>query len=108
MGEASPKVIKIVKDFKEKAEKKYGIGKVILFGSYATGKTREGSDIDLLVVANRFRSRADFMSRLFREWHIVQKKRNPVDFICFTEKEFNKLSKQITIVKQALEEGVRI
>jgi len=30
----------------------------------------------------------------------------PVDFLCYTPKEFNKLKKQISIVKEAIENGI--
>lgn len=108
MGKVRSEIINMVKEFKGKAKEKYGIEKIILFGSHATGKIREGSDIDLLIVSNKFTHRPTFMSNLFTEWHIVQKKKLPVDFICFKRKEFQKLSKQVTIVKQALEEGIEI
>lgn len=55
MGKANPETIKLVKDFKEKAKKKYDIKKIILFGSQAIGGTKEGSDIDLLIVSDRFK-----------------------------------------------------
>ena len=83
MGKANVEAINLAKYFKEKAKGKYGIQKIILFGSQVTGQTREGSDIDLLVVSDKFKKRADFMSKLFVEWHIVQKKKFPVDFIFF-------------------------
>jgi len=108
MGKTNSEIISLVKDFKEKSKRKYGIKKIILFGSHATGKTREGSDIDLLVVSDKFKNRPAFMSQLLGEWHIVQKKSLPIDFICFNRKEFQRLSKQITIVRQALREGVEI
>lgn len=109
MGKANIEAINLAKDFKEKAKDKYAIQKIILFGSQATGRTREGSDIDLLVVSEKFGSdKATAMSQLLEEWHIVQKKAFPVDFICLTPEEFGELSKQITIVRQALKEGVAI
>lgn len=108
MGEANKKIIEMVRDFKERAQEKYGLKKVILFGSRATGSTGKESDIDLLVVVDDFKGRADMMSKLSREWHLVQKKKMPIDFVCFTSKEYDKLSKQVTIVKQALKEGVII
>jgi len=108
MGKANTEAIRLARDFKGKAKKKYDIDKIILFGSQATGKTREGSDIDLLVVSDKFKNKAKSMSQLSAEWHINQKKKFPVDFLCFTRKEFNRLSTRITIVKQALEEGIEI
>jgi predicted nucleotidyltransferase len=108
MGEASAEVVKLVKDFKEKAGKKYGIKKIILFGSQVTGNIRDGSDIDLLIVSDKFKRKTEFMSQLAVEWHIIQKKKFPVDFLPYKTKEFRELSKKITIVKQALEEGIEI
>lgn len=48
------------------------------------------------------------MSQLAVEWHIIQKKKFPVDFLPYKTKEFRNLSKKIMIVKQALEEGIKI
>lgn len=102
--------VNLARDFKEKAKDKYDILKLILFGSQVTGRTREGSDIDLLVVSEKFgnHDKAALMSQLLEEWHLVQKKTFPVDFICLTPEEFDEMSKQITIVRRALEEGVAI
>lgn len=108
MDKANIKTIKLVKDFKKKASDRFGIDKIILFGSQATGKTREGSDIDLLVVSKKIKKRAAFMSALSMEWHIRQGKNHPVDFICYTPEEFKAKSKGITIVRQALKEGVEV
>ncbi|MBI2910391.1 MAG: nucleotidyltransferase domain-containing protein [Chloroflexi bacterium] len=108
MGKASSEAIEMSRDFKEKAQKKFGIEKMILFGSQATGEVREGSDIDLIVVSSRVKNKAAFMSRLSREWHLKQKKDYPVDFLPYTPEEFERLASKITLVKQAVEEGVEI
>ncbi|MDE2588468.1 MAG: nucleotidyltransferase domain-containing protein [Patescibacteria group bacterium] len=100
--------MELARDFKKKAAKKYGIKKLILFGSQTTGKTRKGSDIDMLVVSDNFKKRTDFMSKLFAEWHIVQKKDFPVDFLPYRTKEFERMRKGVTIVRQVMEEGVEI
>ena len=108
MGEASREIIEMVRDFKERAQGKHGLKKVVLFGSHATGCAGKESDIDLLVIVDGFKGRADMMSKLSREWHITQKKKMPVDFACFTSKEYDKLSKHASIVRQALQEGITI
>ena len=108
MGRAKPEAIKLARDFKSRATDKFGIERIILFGSQATGKTRKGSDIDLLIVSKQIKKRAKFMTALSKEWHIAQKKNKPVDFLCYTPEEFGRMSKKITIVKQALKEGVEI
>lgn len=108
MGRKQIEAIKTAKDFRNKINGKYRILKMILFGSQVTGKTREGSDIDLLIVSDKFRKKSVFMSELLKEWHISQKRAAPVDFLCYSPEEFAKLSKEISIVKQALEEGIEV
>jgi predicted nucleotidyltransferase len=108
LGNSNSQAIDLAKDFKRRAAKKYGIKKIILFGSQATGQTGKGSDMDLLVVADGFRNRTRFMSKLFAEWHVVQKKDFPVDFLPYRTKEFESMSKGVTIVHQAVEEGIEI
>ena len=108
MGQRNNKAIILAKDFKRKAGKKYGLSNIILFGSQATGKAKKDSDIDLLVVSNKSKKKSEFMAKLFTEWHLIQMKKNPVDFICFTESEFRKKSKGITLVNQAIKEGIKI
>ena len=56
--------------------------------------------MDLLVVSDNFKTRADFMSKLFAEWHIMQKKDIPVNFLPYRTGEFKKMSKGVTIVRQ--------
>ena len=35
------------------------VGRLVLYGSYATGQSHEGSDIDLVVVSDDFEGRGD-------------------------------------------------
>jgi len=39
---------------------------------------------------------------------LVYKINYPVDFICYTEEEFNKLKNKISIVSVAIKEGIEI
>lgn len=58
-----------VNEFVRRALEKYGdkIDSIILFGSVARGEAREGSDIDILVVAvgDRFRMRRELSGIVF-------------------------------------------
>jgi len=98
-------LIEKLKEFKKKVEKKYNIKTIFLFGSRARGKYREDSDVDLIVVGG-FKRKGNLKRapELYLEWHINL----PVDFLCYTPKEFDKLKKQVTIVKTAVEEGIEI
>jgi predicted nucleotidyltransferase len=106
-GKPNRKVIEIVRRFKSQESRKYGIEKVILFGSQARGTQKKNSDIDLIIVVrNKIKDRPGFMTSLIKEWHSVHKINKPVDFLPYSVKEFNKLARGTTIVSQALSEGV--
>lgn len=48
-------VLKIILNFQKSLESKgYKINSLVLFGSYANGGSREGSDIDLVVISDDF------------------------------------------------------
>lgn len=97
--------IKILKDFKKRLPKDFPLKKLILFGSRATGKTHEWSDFDLIVVSDKFnKNRRDHGAKLYEYWE----DEFPVDFLCYTPKEFNQLKNKITIVREAVREGIEI
>ena len=95
-----------LKQFKERLSKDIPIEKMYLFGSRASGNFHRWSDFDLLIVSSGFRGKK-FRYRplgFWRYWTIDY----PVDFLCYTPEEFNKLKKQITIVREAVKEGIEI
>ena len=95
-------IIKKLKEFKEHNN----IEKMYFFGSMAYGKTHKYSDIDLIVVSKNFIGKGllDRSPNLYMRWNL----KYPVDFLCYTPKEFNKLKKQITLVREAVNEGIEI
>ena len=97
---------KKLKDFKYRVNRDIPVDTMILFGSRAKGKTGKDRDVDLLIVSPRFK-KLDFFKRgakMYDYWDLNY----PVDFLCYTPKEFNKLKKQITIVREAVKEGILI
>ena len=100
------KDLKIVKDFKRKLSKKFPIRKMILFGSRATGKTHKWSDFDVVVVSDEFEGKKSFERGI--GFHDSWGYDYPVDFLCYTPEEFERLKNRITIVKNAVEEGIEI
>ena len=101
-----PKNIDRLKDFKKNISKEITIQKMILFGSRAHGKPHRWSDFDIMMVSPEFR-RKKFRYRAlgFHKYWVID---YPVDFLCYTPEEFNKLKKQITIVRDAVENGIEI
>ncbi len=99
------KLIKELEDFKKRIEEKYGVNTIILFGSRATGKYQEDSDVDLIIVG-QFSGRNSLTRSplLYDYWDLDL----PVDFLCYTPEEFEKLKNKVSIVREALSEGIII
>ncbi len=93
-------------DFKFIVNKDIPIEKLILFGSRAKGNYHKWSDIDLIIVSPKFRKLNFFKrgAKMYDYWNLNY----PVDFLCYTPEEFKILKKQITIVREALKEGITI
>ena len=97
-------IVKELKKFKDKISAKYNTQKIIFFGSRASGKPHKDSDVDLIIVSKNFKN-LSVLKRcpdLYLEWDLDY----PVDFLCYTPEEFNKLKKQISIVREAVKQGV--
>ena len=95
-----------LEEFKNKIQEVIPVERMILFGSRARGRARRWSDFDLLLVSSSFRKKRfrERSLKLYDYWKLDY----PVDFLCYTPEEFKKLSKQITIVRQAVKEGIEI
>ncbi len=92
--------------FKRRVNKDFPLKKMIFFGSRATGKEHEDSDIDLIIVSDKFKS-LNFIKRaakMYNYWDMDY----PVDFLCFTPEEFEKKTRGVSIVSEAVKEGIEI
>ncbi len=99
-------IIKKLREFKENLKKKISINEIIFFGSRVSGEFHKDSDIDLIIVSKDFEEKK-FRYRaigFYEYWDLDY----PVDFLCYTPEEFNKLKNQITIVREAVKEGIEI
>ncbi len=99
------KLIEGIRKFKKDLSKVKRVEKVILFGSRAEGTFTGESDVDLIIVSPDFRGiKSGRAYGLRRYWT----PRYPVDFICYTPEEFNRLRKEVSIVSEALKKGIVI
>ncbi len=92
--------------FKKNVSRELPIKKIIFFGSRVTGKFREYSDVDLVIISSKFKKQKHRRRPLilYNYWDLDY----PVDFLCYTPEEFEKKRKQITIVREAVKEGIVI
>lgn len=103
---AKEKDIKIVKEFKEKLSRHILVKEIILFGSRARGKNNRWSDFDIVVVSDEFAGKKSFERGI--GFYDYWKEDYPVDFLCYTQEEFNRLKKRISIIKEAIKTGIVI
>lgn len=111
MGQKTAKeIMELVRMFKAGIKEKFAVDSLILFGSAARGKMTEHSDVDIIVVSRKYSSRHFFSicPLLYDAWHIKQKIQMPVDILLYSREEFEKLSKEVSIVSEAIREGKRI
>ena len=103
---ARKRIISQLKNFKRNLKKDMPDSRLILFGSQAWGKPHQDSDIDLIVISNTFKHKKSFERavELYRLWNV----RYPVDFFCYTPEEFKKLQKRVSIVSEAVKNGIEV
>ena len=75
-------------------------------GSFVSGRPGKDSDMDLILVSKSFRGKKFFKRGigLYKYWKFDC----PVDFLCYTPEEFREKSRQISIVSQAIKEGMEL
>lgn len=90
----------------KKFKKKIGVEKAWLYGSYARGEAGKHSDVDLILLSDKFKAKPfhERLKGLWLKWTLNL----PVDFLCYTPEEFEKDKKRVSISSQAFKEGIEI
>jgi hypothetical protein len=101
---ADPAIVRAVQRLREKTG--VPIERAILFGSRARGDAGPHSDVDLLLVSSSFAGKS--ASQRAAPLHLAWDLDLPVDFLCYSPEEFERLRRRITIVRIALQEGLEI
>lgn len=102
------KIRRYVSKFKERIAKNFFVEKIILFGSAARGEMNKDSDVDIIVISRKYGRKHVFeiTPKLYEIWHEKEKINYPVDILLFNVEEFNKLKNEVSIVSEALREGI--
>lgn len=101
---------KLIKEYLKYFPKKIRVKGVFLFGSYAIGKIRRDSDVDIIVISSDFK-KMSFIKRLellscLRKSKITRSV--PMDIFGYTPEEFKEIDKESIIMKEAKKEGKMI
>jgi len=85
------------------------VSRLILFGSYATGETKEGSDIDVAVISDDFKGmnllqRLETIGLAFAKAKIME----PIEAIGYTEEEFTSKGKGTFIGDEVKSKGIEV
>ena len=98
-------IIEGVARFKKRLSRETDVERVIFFGSRASGKPTRWSDVDLLIVSTTFRGVKNRRAKgLHKYWTLDY----PVDFLCYTPAEFERLRKRVSLVREAVEKGIAV
>jgi len=103
---ADPLVRRFVARYLPRLRRRYQPELILAFGSRTRGEGLAESDLDLLVVSERFRGIAflDRASMLLAELDIPF----ATDLLCYTPEEFARKRREHGIVRLAMEEGLRL
>lgn len=105
MGRITDPVLdRFVREFLPRLEKLYRPTLVIAFRSRARGDALEESDLDLVIVSERFRSMR-FLNRIFAVDTDLDLPFG-ADLLCYTPEEFERKRQELGTVSAAVEEGM--
>ena len=97
-------VRKIAREYVNRLSRSINVERALLTGSWARGSYLEDSDVDLIIVSDDFEKMGlpDRLVYLQKSW----KNKIPLEAFGYTTREFQRLRKQSTYVKDAVRHGV--
>ena len=109
MAQIPSPIKKIINQYLKTLNSYISVEEAILFGSYASGNPRPDSDIDLIIISPDFNKKKfkNFIERLI--WLSKMRRgaclNRAMDIFGYTKEEFDNLSKQSVVLKEAYEKG---
>lgn len=102
MGKDISDVRKLIK----RLRRKMTVDRAIVFGSRVRGNSLQDSDLDLIIVSGDFRGVffTDRPKSVYPYW----KARVPLEVICLTPEEFDEKRKGITVIREAVRDGISL
>jgi len=102
------KLANIIKRYRECLEKSgIRVKKIILYGSHASSRAEEWSDIDLVVISNDF-GKMDLWERLVLLGRTAAKTMEPLEVLGYTEEEYASKGKGTFIGDEVKQKGLEL
>ncbi|MDW7978649.1 MAG: nucleotidyltransferase domain-containing protein [Candidatus Caldarchaeum sp.] len=104
MSEFPPGLLEKLREFSRRLFEELEVSEAYLFGSLARGDWMEDSDLDVVVVSQRFRG-----LELGRRYALVKKlapKGVPLEALTYTPEEFEEAKKQSVILQDVMEYAI--
>jgi len=105
------KVNYVLKNYLSKIRELFNPKFILLWGSRIYGKPTPYSDIDMIIVSDKFRN-IKFIKRrstfLKDTGLLYDPKAEVVDALCYSEDEFQKKRKSLGLINEALSKGIEI
>lgn len=95
---------KFIKDAVPKIIEELGSAKIIIFGSRVKGNAKDESDIDVIIISHYFKN-IPFLKRMPELLKLVRFDKH-IDFLCYTEEEFEKVKRSSVVLSSALKEAI--
>ncbi len=89
--ERSKEVLEKIEKYKNRVVKELAPQAVILFGSFAKGDINEGSDVDIMVIAN---FKETFLDRIKLLLELGDKLKLPLEPVGYTPEEFERMREE--------------
>jgi hypothetical protein len=96
----------LVREFARKVRAAFKVQKIIFFGSRVRGDHLIDSDYDFIIVSDDFKG-LPFINRMTLMYEFWDSPL-PIEPLCYTREEFHCKSNQISIVSDAVKEGIEI
>lgn len=106
MDSKKNKIVVMLKEYKKKISNKAKIEKMLLFGSQAKGVSKEGSDVDILLISSDFERKKYFQRS--PQFYLLWNYDYDVDIICLTPKEYKERKQQIGVIQEVEKYGIEI
>lgn len=101
-----PALAPVVTEFARRVRAAFKVDKIIFFGSRVRGDYLIDSDYDFIIVSDDFKG-LPFTSRMTLIYEFWDSSL-PIEPLCYTKEEFSRKSNQISIVREAVREGIEV